>query len=107
MKYKNYDEYLQSDEWKAKAEARRIIDNNRCVICECIGTNFNKLNCHHISYRNIYNEDIERDLVTVCNTCHLSIHKMMNRITNASTGQRGWRDTLTDYVKHIEVDNIQ
>ena len=106
MKYKNYEEYLKSDEWKAKAEARKQIDNNRCVMCESMGTNFNKLNCHHISYRNIFHEDIETDLVTVCDSCHKAIHKMMNRITNVETNQRGWNDTLTDYVKHIKVENI-
>lgn len=106
MRYKDYQSYLNSNEWKQKADARKQIDKNRCVMCGCIGTGTNKLNCHHITYRNIFHEDIQSDLVTVCDVCHKAIHRMMNRITNVETGQRGWRDTLTDYVRHINVEDI-
>jgi len=69
----NYKEYLKTKEW---IEIRNRIykrDNNKCVICD---SKLN-LNCHHISYENIYNEKDE-DLITLCNICHNNEHNKIN-----------------------------
>lgn len=65
-----YQAYLNSRKWE---ETRRRIfkrDGYRCCIC---GTAKN-LCCHHITYENIGHEK-DSDLVTLCNSCHETIHQ--------------------------------
>lgn len=90
-----YAQYLESDEWRQMKLRRLEIDNYTCQICGSKGSNMNPLNVHHLSYHNIYHENIDKDLVTLCRSCHMGVHNMMNRITNSETGQRGWKDTLS------------
>lgn len=97
-----YKTYLQSQEWAQKARKRIEIDNHRCVVCGSCGTVGNELEVHHLSYRNIYNEDVYCDLATLCRTCHKNTHRLLNRVTNAE-GRRGWQDrtdipTITTYM---------
>lgn len=99
MIYPNYETYLQSEEWRQKARQRMEIDGYRCQMCGSSGTMFNKLNVHHLTYHHLYNEDPWKDLVVLCSSCHSAIHRMMNRRT-AET-RHGWKDTITEYVKHI------
>ena len=89
-----YQSYLMSEAWRQKAEERLRIDEHRCQMCGCHGTATNPLQVHHLTYHNIYHENAEKDLVTLCKACHLDVHNMMNRITNSETGQRGWKDSL-------------
>lgn len=93
MFYSNYNDYLQSEEWDKKRQQRLVIDNFRCQMCHGYGTQRNPLQVHHITYRNIYKEDVFRDLVTLCRDCHLGIHHMMNRVTSED-GKHGWKDEL-------------
>lgn len=104
MIYSSYPEYLQSEQWKQKVQQRAEIDKYRCCMCGSAGTMTNKLQCHHISYRTIYHEDVYKDILTLCENCHKSVHTMMNRITDQK-GTRGWKDTLTisNYVLESEV----
>lgn len=61
--------YLKSDAWKRKRFVVLRRDNWRCVYCEAPATQV-----HHMRYaRNIGNEPIEW-LVSICNSCHESIH---------------------------------
>lgn len=98
-----YEQYLMSDEWHQKAEARKRIDHYTCQMC---GSHEN-LEVHHLTYHNIYHEDIEKDLVTLCGGhggqcgCHQKIHRIMCRVTDISTGRRGWKDDIPAYVAHI------
>ena len=66
--YRN--EYLKSEEWKRKRYVVLKRDNWRCVYCGAPATQV-----HHKKYakRNIGKEPIEW-LVSVCNTCHESMH---------------------------------
>lgn len=106
MSYQNYDEYLRSAEWRAKALKRAEIDNYHCQMCGCTGTMSNRLQIHHLSYRNIYHEDVDKDLVCLCDVCHRSVHRMMCRITDSTTGQRGWKSTLPPSQHHvIDIDS--
>lgn len=88
-----YQEYLKTDKWNNKRKERLKIDNYQCCMCGCNGTMNNKLEIHHFTYRNIYNEDVYKDLLTLCSNCHKSVHYMMNRKTSAD-GKRGWKDEL-------------
>lgn len=90
-----YRAYINSPEWHEKKRLRMQIDGFVCQMCGCKGSKLNPLNVHHLSYHNIYHENVEKDLVTLCRSCHIGVHNMMNRITNSGTGQRGWKDQLS------------
>lgn len=93
MTTEEYSIYLLSPEWKRIAEKRKEIDNHACCMCGCTGTMNNPLQVHHLSYRNVGNENVYTDVMTLCRICHKSIHKAMNRVTDAN-GRKGWKDTL-------------
>jgi hypothetical protein len=60
--------YLKSEDWFNKKQ--RIIEERKC--CDfCGATKY--LHIHHISYRNLFNENDE-DLQLLCDTCHRKIH---------------------------------
>lgn len=67
-----YNDYLQSDQWRKTREKRLQIDGRVCAVC---GSG-KDLNVHHISYRNIGNEDIENELITLCHPCHAMLHRI-------------------------------
>ncbi len=64
-----YSEYLKSNEWKEKANECKKLANNKCVRC---GSE-NELSAHHISYKNLYNEN-QTDLKCLCHLCHILEH---------------------------------
>jgi hypothetical protein len=49
------------------------MDLNTCQQCGCY-VEYIASACHHITYKNLYNENIKTDLVTVCHDCHADIH---------------------------------
>lgn len=100
--YNKYEQYLLSEAWKQKRKQRLKIDNYKCQMCGCTGTMNNRLTVHHFTYHNLFNEDVEKDLVTLCQVCHKSVHRMMNRITDTRTMKHGWKDTISAYVDHVE-----
>lgn len=69
-----YKEYLKSPQWLRFRLERLAIDENTCQQC---GTyvDGDTVHCHHITYKNLYNENVETDLVSVCKQCHKYIHK--------------------------------
>lgn len=104
---KRYDLYLLTSTWREKADKRLGIDKYKCQMCGCEGTPQNPLQVHHLTYHNIYNENIDKDLVTLCKVCHTHVHNMMNRVTNSETGQRGWKDTLPYSVHVTSVNEME
>lgn len=72
--YSEYKNYLKSPQWLRFRLERLTIDENTCQQC---GTyvDANTVHCHHITYKNLYNENVETDLVSVCKQCHKYIHK--------------------------------
>ena len=89
---RNYAKYLCSAEWTDKAKQRMRIDGYQCQFCGCRGTTLNPLECHHLTYKNIYHENPYADLVTVCRSCHKGTHRLMQRITDEH-GKRGFSNT--------------
>ena len=65
-----YNQYLKSDEWRRKRYVVLKRDNWRCVYCGAPATQV-----HHKRYAkyNIGREPIDW-LVSVCNSCHNSLH---------------------------------
>ncbi len=66
----NYEEYIQSQEWKSRAEAAKARAGYRCMVC-----NANKeLQVHHRTYARLGNEYC-RDLIVLCDGCHTLFHE--------------------------------
>ncbi len=103
MTHEDYMNYLNSDAWKEKVSQRAAIDNYKCCMCGSSGTMWNPLETHHITYRHVGNEDVYKDILTVCRVCHRYLHITMNRVTSPD-GRRGWKDemSLSNHVLAIE-----
>lgn len=76
---KQYQTYLESDQWKAIAIHRLQIDGFMCQYC---GSSLiskkddrHRPNIHHFHYRNIMHENVYDDLVTLCKVCHTNLHR--------------------------------
>lgn len=69
--------YYKTPEWKEKVKKRRAIDGYRCVLC---GSN-EDLQVHHRHYHSFRHEDVENDLVTLCQACHTRVHAYKDFIT--------------------------
>lgn len=67
-----YGWYLQSRAWKKKSDKRRDIDGHKCTNCH----NSQHLQAHHLSYKNVGDEDVQNDLITLCERCHKVRHAM-------------------------------
>lgn len=93
MNTEEYGIYLLSAQWRQVAEKRKEIDGHRCVMCGSKGTQTNKLEVHHFSYKRVGNENPYVDLVTLCRNCHRDVHRLMDRITDEN-GRKGWKDSL-------------
>ena len=65
-------QYLASAEWKALRQQVLARDEHKCKSCNST----NSLRIHHISYYNLGAENLE-DLVTLCESCHNSLHKKL------------------------------
>jgi len=60
-----YLRYLRSKAWHSKRVQVLKRDNYKCIVCGCE----KKLQVHHLTYKRVFNEDIE-DLITVCSLHH-------------------------------------
>lgn len=83
-----YLQYLQTPEWKSKADKRREIDQGTCQLC---GMKSENLEVHHLNYFSLKKENPYTDLVCLCPRCHEAVHRMMCRITSPD-GRGGWAD---------------
>ena len=72
---KEHQDYLKSPLWQITRKKRLAIDNNKCLDCgsdaECV---------HHVSYERWKQENIEIDLVSLCNSCHYARHFPTGRL---------------------------
>jgi len=64
--------YIASKEWGEKRNKRFVIDHYTCQKC---GTKKSPLQVHHKTYIRLMNEDVEKDIITVCTPCHEEIHR--------------------------------
>jgi hypothetical protein len=62
----NYYEYIQSAEWKRKADAAKKRAGYRCQVCNCKSK---RLDAHHRTYERLGNERPE-DITVLCHKCH-------------------------------------
>lgn len=64
-----YHRYLASAEWRRRRAERIAIDGGVCVVCKHDGAVY-PIQVHHIHYGSLGDEDVLRDLITVCAKCH-------------------------------------
>lgn len=76
-----YRAYLQSKEWKAKAEAAKIRAGNRCQGCNRPRSEV-QLEAHHRTYERIGKER-PGDITVLCRDCHQSIEVSKAKISLA------------------------
>ena len=71
-----YNEYINSDEWKAKREEIFNLKGRRCTIC---GTSFGLIDCHHLNYDYFKHEEDNNynDVIPLCRDCHTELHNFM------------------------------
>lgn len=67
-----YHEYINSVQWKEKAEQFKIKAGNRCQLCHVSGY-ARTLHVHHNNYYHLGNEQ-DNDLVVLCADCHKLFH---------------------------------
>ena len=96
MEYNNYNEFLNTEEWKQVAEMVKDRDGHKCVIC---GSTEN-LNAHHICYEGDCLD--ENDIVTLCNRCHECLHDGIKKMREAVSG--GVYEMLSDKLSDIVLD---
>lgn len=70
--YKSYQEYLNSPEWKKKADDYK----ERFPLCEYCRKK-SPVNVHHRNYQNVGYEKYW-DLLAVCKDCHDKAHKLLD-----------------------------
>ena len=66
---KQHLKYLQTKKWKDKRLLVLERDNNQCQNCKSTSN----LHVHHLTYKHWRNEELE-ELITLCSSCHSSIH---------------------------------
>ena len=80
LPFTDYPAYISSDKWKKLAWQRKAIDNSLCQYCRLpvisAPGHHNSSNCHHLHYRTLGNESVRDDLVTLCKSCHTTLHAL-------------------------------
>jgi len=70
-----YKKYLQSDEWKVKAEACKKLADYKCNRCDEV----TKLQAHHKTYDRV-GEELQEDLECLCEMCHNKEHNISGKL---------------------------
>ena len=76
-----YEQYLKTEKWKALKRERLEIDSYTCQQCGC-DVDYYSSHCHHITYKNLYNENVNTQLTTLCKECHNMVHNWHGKGAN-------------------------
>ena len=71
-----YEQYLQSDHWRALRQAAIWVHGNRCELC---GTRPRYPHVHHINYRNLTDVTVS-DLLVLCKPCYRRMHTYLEKL---------------------------
>jgi len=66
-----YEDYLNSDEWKDKR--RRVLERDRHTCQACLRRPADEV--HHLTYRHVFNEPLF-DLMSICRLCHRKLTEL-------------------------------
>lgn len=102
----NMNEYYSSPTWAKKRSERLKLDGFKCALCGFTRA----LEVHHINYERFGDEDVSRDLITLCKKCHNEIEaqkKAANPLIKPSEHhsvylagkiwKNDWRNAFCDY----------
>jgi hypothetical protein len=67
-----YSRYISSAAWGEKRADRLEIDGHACQTCGHDGSQW-RLEVHHKTYERLGDEDVQKDLITLCCDCHAAI----------------------------------
>lgn len=105
-----YVEYLKSEKWRLKRQ--QVLQKHQW--CEkCLSARM--LQVHHLHYRSIFNEDIDKDLIVLCMHCHEKLHKDFNTRPNkcqtlevfTMIQVKRWRFETTGIVRQKTLQELQ
>ena len=89
--YPSYAAYLRSPHWLSVR--KKYLASGLPMVCYVCGTD-QQIVLHHIDYLRIGAEDIRRDLIPLCKTCHRGVHSYMKahrvRVESAHVAYRKW-----------------
>jgi hypothetical protein len=71
-----YKQYLRTEHWK---EFREYALKEHGEVCEDCGTTDVKFDVHHLTYENLWEEELE-DVVVLCHPCHWARHPEKQRL---------------------------
>lgn len=78
MQTEFYKQYMKSDKWETKKQERIAIDKG-CCMCGRTLEQIKSIQVHHVTYKNLGNENVLTDICTLCGSCHKKIHNFYNR----------------------------
>ena len=113
-------EYYKSAKWAEKRTARLKLDGFKCAKCGFTRA----LEIHHINYERFGDEDVSRDLITLCKKCHQEVEEQKRRINPVIKREHhsvylagkiscgGWRNVMfSEYRDHsvyeLTIDEIE
>jgi len=96
-----YQEYLQSDKWRQKADNAKERVGWHCQVCNASGIQ-NQLHAHHRTYENLGNEPPE-DITVLCRKCHALFHDKLARDDVAMA----LLDDLPDALRRWDIPSYQ
>jgi 5-methylcytosine-specific restriction endonuclease McrA len=79
----NYQDYIQSPEWKLRARLARERAHYHCQLCATRG-NDHTLQVHHNNYERLGNE-LDSDLIVLCDDCHSKHHDKVPKWTQSTS----------------------
>jgi len=74
-RFKTYNDYLKSDEWKSLKKIYFINIKKICIGCRSKKT----IQLHHKSYKRLGGLNEVKDLISVCKKCHNEIHTIQKK----------------------------
>lgn len=77
-----YDQYLQTSHWQSLRQDRLTIDEFKCRLCHAT----KHLHVHHANYDNLGAENVQVDLITLCEGCHERHHNKHPRAPEIEEG---------------------
>jgi hypothetical protein len=91
-----YSQYIASVAWAEKRMARLEIDGHKCQTCFHDGAQW-RLEVHHKTYERLGDEDVQKDLITLCCDCHAAITSVIRERRYAD------KPILVSFVRSSEV----
>lgn len=97
--------YTSTKKWKSVVERVADRDGHRCRLC----TSTEHLICHHSTYEHFMEggELEENDCITVCNRCHMSIHRRKSVRKYFDETKERFLDTYEEQPENKEMSEAQ